>query len=225
MAKIGLLLLCYFLIASSSRAEGHDYLKQFEAFELQFGKTYKDASERQARYSIFVENVREIEEHNREKGHSWSKSINGFADMTKDEFSKRVNRYKVTSNPTLQQSSVKSRNYINVTDLPVAVDWRDKGAISDMKDQGGCGSCWAIAAIEQIESYLQIKSGKSIQPLSVEHVVACTPNPLVCGGGGGCEGAVTQLGYSYVQLFGLATEEEYPYTSGDVSILLKLHGK
>ena len=45
-------------------------------------------------------------------------------------------------------------------------------------------------------------------------VTTCTPNPLHCGGTGGCLGSIPQLGYNYVQLFGLATNDDYPYWSG-----------
>ena len=74
-------------------------------------------------------------------------------------------------------------------------------------------------SVEQIESYLQINSGKTIEKLSAEHITACSTNGLKCGGGGGCEGSVTQLGFTYTQLFGLATEADYPYLSGNVSFL------
>merc|ERR1712179_742199 len=46
-------------------------------------------------------------------------------------------------------------------------------------------------------------------------VTSCTPNPLKCGGTGGCYGSIPQLGYTYIQLFGHITEEDYPYISGD----------
>lgn len=69
-------------------------------------------------------------------------------------------------------------------------------------------------SVQQIESYMQINTGKPIEPLSPEHIVACSPNPLQCGGNGGCEGSVTQLGFLYTQLFGLTSEADYPYTSG-----------
>lgn len=71
--------------------------------------------------------------------------------------------------------------------------------------------------VESIESYLQINSGKPVEKLSAEHITACSTNGLQCGGGGGCEGSVTQLGFIYAQLFGLVTEQDYPYLSGNVS--------
>ena len=53
--------------------------------------------------------------------------------------------------------------------------------------------------------------------LSAQHITSCTPNELSCGGTGGCQGSIPQLGFVYTQLFGLTKEEDYPYTSGNVS--------
>ena len=94
-------------------------------------------------------------------------------------------------------------------DLPAEVDWRTKGAITNIKDQGHCGSCWAFSTTEMIESYAAIATG-TLANLSTQQVTSCTPNPLSCGGGGGCVGSIPQLGYNYVQLFGLAREDDYP---------------
>jgi len=77
-----------------------------------------------------------------------------------------------------------------------------------------CGSCWAFATIEAIESMLAINSKQPVEELSAQHITSCTPNPLKCGGNGGCQGSIPQLGFTYTQLFGLVKEEEYPYTSG-----------
>ena len=81
------------------------------------------------------------------------------------------------------------------------------------KDQGVCGSCWAFATVAQIESYTAL-AGDGLVDLSVEQVTACAPNPLTCGGSGGCLGSVEQLGYNYVQLFGATSDKSYPYVSG-----------
>ena len=72
--------------------------------------------------------------------------------------------------------------------------------------------------VEQIESYLQIKTGKTVEQLSAEHLTACSTNALSCGGDGGCAGSLPQLAFLYTQLFGLVTEADYPYTSGKVSL-------
>ena len=94
-------------------------------------------------------------------------------------------------------------------DLPASVDWREKGAVSPVKNQGQCGSCWAQTTTEVIESYVQIATGH-LPILSPQQITSCTPNPLHCGGTGGCHGSEAQLAFNYVQLFGQTTEELYP---------------
>ena len=75
--------------------------------------------------------------------------------------------------------------------------------------------------VHAIESYLQINSNKSIEDLSPQQITSCTPNTLTCGGGGGCEGAVVPLAWSYTERFGLVKEADYPYDSGNVRITIK----
>lgn len=153
-----------------------------------------------------------MEEHNR-AGHSWKMGINQFSDLTEEEFKTiHLNGYTNLLQPG--GSAIRKRNHhINVADLPKEVDWREKGVITEPRNQGSCGSCWAFAALHQIESYVKINSGELVE-LSAQQITSCTPNPLKCGGTGGCYGSIPQLAYSYIQLFGLATEEDYGYTSG-----------
>jgi len=188
---------------------------QFEAFEAEFGKKYDNTAERLKRFAIFTQNVKEIEMHNTRKGVSHQKTINKFADMTQKEFSETMNGYINAPKPGTVFKSVRD---VKVEDLPASVDWRDKGAISDVKDQGYCGSCWAFATVESIESYMQINSGNDVEELSAQHITSCTPNELQCGGSGGCKGSIPQLGFVYTQLFGLTADSDYPYTSGNLGI-------
>ena len=70
----------------------------------------------------------------------------------------------------------------------------------------------------QVESYAAL-GGAGLEALSYQQATACAPNPLVCGGGGGCLGSVEQLAYSYLQLFGAVRDEDYPYTGASHSSL------
>merc|ERR1712038_693330 len=208
--KVLILSLAFLALASATSLSS-----QFQAFEHKFGKTYKSSAERLTRFATFVKNVKEIEEHNKSGKSSYKKVINKFADMTPEEFNKVMNGYKNAPKPGTKFADVRD---VKVEDLPASVDWRDKGAISAVKDQGYCGSCWAFATVETIESYVQIASGNSVEELSTQHITSCTPNELKCGGSGGCQGSIPQLGFVYTQLFGLTKEEDYPYTSGNMGV-------
>jgi len=194
-------------LASSLR---YDEVK-WAQFKEEFGKQYHTRSEQQRRFNIFSENLKKYEEHNK-SGASWNMAVNQFSDLTEAEFEAfHMGGYKKT--PVMATSNMEGLTVKRAKDLPASVDWRDKGAVTPVKDQGGCGSCWAFCTTEMIESYAAI-STNNLPVLSAQQVTSCTPNTLSCGGTGGCMGSIPQLGYTYLQLFGHVTEDDWPYTSG-----------
>jgi len=200
------------LVSVTLASVGHDEL-QFARFREQFGKTYHTRSEHARRFSIFQQNLRKYEQHNK-SGASWTMGVNQFSDLTDQEFEDRhMGGYKRM--PGFAPGPANAAPAKRAEQLPESVDWREKGAISPVKDQQACGSCWAFAATAQIEAYTQIQEGGDIPILSAQQVTACTPNPLSCGGTGGCMGSIAQLAYTYIQLFGHVTEDEWPYTAGN----------
>ena len=86
--------------------------------------------------------------------------------------------------------------------------------VSPVKNQGGCGSCWAFSATESIESNVALATGK-LPVLAPQELVDCVTNPKHCGGTGGCEGATQPLGFAYVKSHGMAASSTYPYTAHD----------
>jgi len=202
---------CILAFALCVSALPRNFNAEFEAFEEKYNKNYATATERFVRFLNFQQNLKEIEAFNNEN-HSWKKSINKFSDLSETEFKATLNGYINTHKPNGKAAAKKS---VDIKDLPESVDWRQMGAVSAVKDQGSCGSCWAFATVEIIESYLQINSQQPIEELSAQHITSCTPNELQCGGNGGCQGSIPQLGFTYTQLFGLVSEADYPYTSGN----------
>jgi len=190
-----------------------DYNK-FMEFKMKYQKTYSSRVETSVRATIFAQNLKRIEEHNK-SGYAWTMGVTEFADLTDAEFeSIYLGGYKKLRSPGLGNSpSVVSRSAKN---LPASVDWRESNTITAIKNQGSCGSCWAFCTTEMIESYAAIATG-NLTELSSQQVTSCTPNPLSCGGTGGCHGSIPQLGYTYIQLFGSVSEEDYPYISGTTS--------
>lgn len=162
------------------------------------------------RRQIFSANLEEVRLHSK-TGSSYQKGINMWSDLTDEEWSSRyLGGYKHIN--TVKQPTLKA-NQDKKAKLPDSVDWRAKGVVSDVKNQGQCGSCWAVCSTEQIESYVAIASG-SLLNLSSQQITSCAPNAVNCGGTGGCEGSTPPLAYSYTQLFGLVLDEDYPYVSG-----------
>merc|ERR1712168_693210 len=198
MLKV-LLLACMSMLVMSSSEEVFD---QFVQFTQQYGKTYRTRTETSMRASIFQKNLKKIEEHNK-SGSSWKMGVNEFTDMTEAEFQAiYTGGYKrLPGNGLGNVGSVKAKA---AKDLPSSVDWRNNNTISAVKNQGHCGSCWAFCTAEMIESYAAIATGNLLE-LSTQQVTSCTPNPLSCGGTGGCAGSIPQLGYTYLQLFGHVT--------------------
>jgi len=197
------------VIVNASFSQDNDLFKKFKS---ENNKIYSSPSEESERFKIFQSNLRKIETHNSQKGLTWKMAVTQFADLTEEQFKNQVLGNGYIRTP--QNGKGKQRQEIEKSkQLPDQVDWRDAGVISEVKNQGSCGSCWAFATTAQIESYAAMNN-VSLTKLSAQEVTTCTPNPLKCGGTGGCRGSIPQLGYNYVQLFGLATNEDYPYWSG-----------
>ena len=101
------------------------------------GRVYKDSVEKDKRFKIFKDNVQYIESVNRVENRPYKLGINEFADQTNEEFQASRNGYKRLSNE--RSSKTISFRYENVT-APASMDWRKKGAVTPVKNQGQCGN-------------------------------------------------------------------------------------
>lgn len=174
---------------------------------------YSSEDERSQRFEAFKQNLAANKLHNSRPNASHKKGINQFSDLTAEEFkSIHLGGYIKTGMPSIAGVS-SFKPSLTAAELPASMDWRDKGVISPVKNQGMCGSCWAHAVIEQLESYLALATG-NMTILSVQELVSCMPNVLECGGTGGCFGATCEMAYQWIQNFGMVTEDTMPYTSG-----------
>lgn len=183
---------------------------RFEEYVEKFNKTYEDNAERKHRFMAFLENEEEIAELNALEGEAifgWTI----FSDMTKEEFTKRLNFVpydKDRRNALYGEIPVhRSKKKLTVSSL----DWRTKNAVTPVKDQGDCGSCWAFSAVQSVESaYLLNHTSTSAKNflLSEQEVVSCDTSDA------GCNGGDLPSAFEFIEWSGLATEAEYPYTSG-----------
>ena len=105
---------------------------------VQYGRVYKDSAEKENRFKIFKENVEFIESFNKAGNKPYKLGINAFTDLTNEEFRAAHNGYRMSSHQG--SSRTKSFRYENVTAVPASIDWRTKGAVTHIKDQGQCGN-------------------------------------------------------------------------------------
>lgn len=197
----------------------------FEHYSSEFGESAGGSAaggppERAARRAAFEANLELIRGHNAEASKAWFAGVNEFTAWSNSEFrARRLGRSPPGALPEPPAARVGRR--LSPGDLPERVDWRERpGVVTAVKNQGGCGSCWAFAAVETFESHLALATGQAAPVLSEQQLVSCAPNPQKCGGGGGCSGSTPELAYNYSKTVGLALESDYRY-SGTTGTCLK----
>eukprot|EP00730_Choanoeca_flexa_P006654 TRINITY_DN12195_c0_g1_i2.p1 TRINITY_DN12195_c0_g1~~TRINITY_DN12195_c0_g1_i2.p1 ORF type:complete len:365 (+),score=93.22 TRINITY_DN12195_c0_g1_i2:13-1107(+) len=210
--KLSILLLsaAVALVAAKTRwhqLEGYT----FENYKVEFNKVYESQDEHDRRQAIFEKKLEGIKKHNSDTSKTWKEGVNHMTDWTMEEF-KALQGY--DKDYAYSRYSVASAQpNVDMAALPDAVDWREKGVVTPVKDQGRCGSCWTFASTEALESQVAIKTG-IVEILSEQNILDCTPNPEECGGKGGCQGGTAELAYAALQKNGgMQTEWTYPYTS------------
>ena len=196
----------------------------FAAYAAEFGKSYGEAAERAARADIFAGRLAVIRAHNADASHGWKRGVNALTDRTPAELRAMKGLDKAMLHGGKAAAAAKAALArgapaapaapASAADLPPSVDWRDHGAVTPVKNQGECGSCWTFASAETLESHWYLQTGK-LQELSEQFILDCTPNPAQCGGQGGCAGGTAELAYARLKSTGgLPSEWTYPYTSG-----------
>jgi len=176
----------------------------FRDFVSHFGKEYTDGAYMQ-KYRIFFDNIEKIKLLNA-KSSDAVYAINKFADLSAEEFGSLLGYRKTVQNVDREVLIPKTGA------APDAFDWRQKGAVTPVKDQGQCGSCWAFSAVENVESVwiLAGKSDNRTLRLSEQQVVDCDTTD------GGCNGGDTPSAYEYIiKAGGLESEASYPYNADD----------
>lgn len=186
-------------------------LRLFESWQSKHGKFYHSLQEEVKRLEIFRKNLEYIDAHNRnrkssKKGSGHWLGLNKFADLTNEEFKAIYSRKpKKPARSPLQYE----RPRLDTCDTPSSLDWRKKGVVTGVKDQGDCGSCWSFSTTGAIEGINAISTGDLIS-LSEQELVDCDST------NDGCEGGYMDYAFEWViENGGIDTEANYPYTGED----------
>lgn len=176
----------------------------FQAWMKQQGRRYATEAERLYRNGIYDANVARIEAHNA-GAYGWTMEANKWADLTSAEWKARFARRGLTSRPS--QATVS--HFTSTMGLPSSVDWEAAGAVTPIKNQGDCGSCWSFSTTGSVEGIWFIKNGTLVS-LSEQQLIDCS----TAEGNQGCNGGLMDYAFQYIiKNGGITTEAAYPYTA------------
>jgi len=171
-------------------------VKLFLKFIKEHQKEYESVAEFQRKLEIFVENLRHIESH---------AEFSPYMDLTHEEFKNGLT-LNLANLAELKATMAPYVGKLMMGEVPESYDWRDHNAVSPVKDQKRCGSCWAFSAVGNIEGVYAIKNG-SIKTFSEQQLVDCDDED------GGCNGGFMNNAFHYLSTHGgLMTDNDYPYT-------------
>jgi cathepsin L len=202
MFKLALLALALTLASASFQA---DWL----VYKRTHNKVYADEEDVIRRF-IWKTNLQKIDAHNEKFAQglsSYYQGENQFTDMTNEEFRRVMNGLKIDR--SLNPGQFESGLYKGI--LADTVDWRTKGYVTPIKNQGQCGSCWAFSTTGSLEGQHFKASGKLVS-LSESNLVDCSQK----FGNQGCNGGLMDQAFKYIiHNKGLDTEVSYPYKAED----------
>jgi len=135
--------------------------------------------------------------------------MNKFGDLTVEEFSQIYKGLKYTSLPA-PAHHMPNEVVVAPIKVPASVDWRTKGAVTAIKNQGQCGSCWSFSTTGSTEGAHKLQKGKALVGLSEQNLVDCSS----AEGDQGCNGGLMDDAFTYIiKNNGIDSEASYPYTA------------
>ncbi|EAR96137.1 papain family cysteine protease (macronuclear) [Tetrahymena thermophila SB210] len=214
------LLICSSL-AQSTNNNSLEALTNYNQWRISNPRVFLNEAQKQYRQTVFLENFQKIKEHNANTANTYQQGLNQFSDMTQEEFVNKIlmsNSQANSSQPlsssssssTQQSSSSNTSLTTSSSTVAASVDWRTKGAVSPVKNQGDCGACWAFSATGSMESFHYIKS-HVLSSFSEQQLVDC----VVQANGyysHGCNGGSFYQALLYASKIGMESESSYPYT-------------
>ncbi|XP_062229636.1 low-temperature-induced cysteine proteinase-like [Phragmites australis] len=202
----------YSIVAAPPERTHEEARRLYEAWRSEHGRQpSNDLGEDRRRLEVFRDNLRYVDAHNAEADaglHGFRLGLTPFADLTLEEF--RLGRLGFRRNGTAGR--VGSARYLPRAgeQLPDAVDWRERGAVAEVKDQGSCGGCWAFSAVAAVEGINKILTGSLIS-LSEQELIDCDKLQDQ-----GCNGGLMDNAFRFmIKNGGIDTEADYPFTGHD----------
>jgi len=184
---------------------------QFEQWTVRFSKTYGSLDQRHEAYVNFLASIERVAAQNAAsqltgEANAATFGLGKFADLSPKQFADQYLTLRTSDLP-------KADNVVRRADVPrrtaSGIDWRDQGKVSDVKDQGQCGSCWAFSVTETVESAFAIQRNTTPPVLAPEQLVDCDKTDW------GCDGGISDYAWKDVKKKGgMMAESDYPYTAG-----------
>jgi len=203
--------------AAFSAAAVASELPTFDSFVELHARSYQQGSaEFEQRKALYEQRLADAETQNSSPNGQWKAGVNKLWDWTESELL-TLRGWDGSAMPAggSGRSIAKHSAFLQQTsDLPTEKLWDGLETFGYVKNQGDCGSCWAIASATVIEAHNEIYNGKH-KVFSTQQIVECTPNPRHCGGDGGCKGATAELAMDWVVKNGLADASQIPYKAHD----------
>ena len=173
--------------------------QQFKKFIKKYHKKYNSVNEFLARFEVFKRNVITISE---DQNASYKTGITKFSDLTQQEFAKI---YLNLNYDALAMANFNPYFVKKINAAPDSWDWREKGLVSPIKDQGACGGCYAFAAVGNLEG-LYFKEKRVMKILSEQMIIDCDSYDSGCGGG------LMEYAFAFLKKAGgIMTNEDYQY--------------
>ena len=204
-----LLLVTTFFNMCNAELNENEIWSHFTSFQEKFAKKYENVEELESRFTIFRENLHNIITHNADRSQNFTMGVNQFTDLTPEEFKAQMIR-----GLKAPVGSFGCGTFSNsASGAPASIDWRTKGAVTTVKDQGQCGSCWTFSSTGAMEGAWAITKGQLID-LAEQELVDCAGLKY---GSMGCNGGQMEGAFKFIIENGQCAASSYPYTAKDGS--------